>query len=329
VRSIVCDQYGSIDDLRIVERDTPSPGAGEVLIAVRGAGINFADSLMVKGTYQETPEPPFTPGMEVAGEVMAVGEDVHRVAPGERVLAVLSHGGFADVAVARAEDVFVLPAAMDDVTAAGFPITYGTAHGALVWRAGLRHGETLVVHGAAGGAGLAAVEVGKALGARVIATAGGPEKCAIAAQHGADRTIDYKSEDLRARVKALTDGRGADVIYDPVGGDIFDASMRCVAWSGRIVVIGFASGTVPQVPANILLVKNVAVLGLHWGSYRKHAPQLLHQQFVELFRWYESGLLHPLVGETHPLDEVRTALRRLKSRESRGKVVLKTGPQTK
>lgn len=324
MRAIVCDNYGEVEDLRLTAIDAPTPRSGEVLIRVNAAGVNFADTLMIKGSYQEKPTPPFTPGMEVAGEVVAVGPDVHRVAPGERVMAVVGHGGFAERVIARAADCFVIPGVMDDVTAAGFPITYGTAHGALVWRARIQHGETLLVHGAAGGAGLAAVEVGKALGARVIATAGGSDKTEVARAHGADRVIDYKTEDIRERVKSLTDGRGADVVFDPVGGEVFDASMRCIAWCGRIVVIGFASGTVPAPPANILMVKNIGVLGLHWGSYRTHAPDLLHRQFGELFRWYEAGLVHPLVGETHPLEETVAALRRLKSRQSTGKIVLAT-----
>lgn len=328
MRAIVCDAFGSTDALRLTPCEPPVPGPGEVCIRVAAAGLNFADILMVQGTYQETPAPPFIPGMEVAGEVVAVAPDVHRIAPGERVLAVVSKGGFAEQAVARAGDVFALPPAMDDATAAGFPITYGTAHGALVWRAGLRHGETLLVHGAAGGAGLAAVEVGKALGARVIATAGGAAKGELVRAHGADRVIDHKSEDVRERVKDLTEGRGADAVFDPVGGDIFDTSLRCTAWSGRLVVIGFASGTVPQIPANILLVKNLSVLGLHWGAYRHHAPALLQQQFVELFRWYEAGLLHPHVGEFHDLADATTALRRLQDRQAQGKVILTTGTAT-
>jgi NADPH2:quinone reductase len=212
---------------------------------------------------------------------------------------------------------------MDMATAAGFPITYGTAHGALVWRAQLKRGETLLVHGAAGGAGLAAVEVGKALGARVIATAGGSEKTAIAAAHGADHGIDYKAEDIRRTVKDLTDGHGADVVFDPVGGEVFDASMRCIAWCGRIVVIGFASGTVPQPKANHLLVKNVSVMGLYWGSYRARAPELMRRQFEDLFAWYGSGYLHPLVSKVYPLEQAVQALTDLKSRKATGKLVLR------
>ncbi len=324
MRAVVCKDFSGISGLRLAEVATPEPGPGEVLIDVAAAGINYADTLIVAGEYQEKPEPPFSPGMEVAGTVAAVGPEVRRVAPGERVLAILDRGGFAEQAVAHAEDVFAIPETLDFVTAAGFAVTHGTAHGALVWRAGLKHTETLLVHGAAGGAGLAAVEVGKALGAQVIATAGGQEKLSVALSHGADRGIDYKSEDIRERVKALTDGAGADVVFDPVGGDVFDASLRCTAWSGRIVVIGFASGRVPAPPANLLLVKNLSVMGLYWGSYRRRAPGLMHQQFQDLFRWYEAGLLKPHVSHTFDLGEAKAALEMLRSRKASGKIVLTT-----
>jgi len=321
---MICDSFGQPADLRLSERDAPQPEPGQVLIRVVAAGVNFADTLMIAGTYQDTPDPPFTPGMEVAGEVAAVADNVYAVAPGERVLAIVSHGGYADYALARVEDVFAMPADMPETTAAGFPITYGTAHGALVWRAQLRPRETLLVHGAAGGSGLAAVEVGKALGARVIATASSDAKCETAAAHGADRTINLSTTDPRTRVKDLTDQRGADVVFDPVGGEVFDASMRAIAWSGRIVVIGFASGTVPTPKANLLMVKNIAVLGLHWQSYRAHAPELLQRQFTELFRWYTAELLHPHIGEQHGLADAPTALQRLIDRKSQGKIVLTT-----
>lgn len=325
MRAVICDDYQGIDALRLAKVEAPAPGPGEVAIQVAAAGVNFADTLIVAGQYQEKPQTPFTPGFEVAGTVTAVGEGVSHVAPGERVLAVLAHGGYADVAVARAQVVFPIPETLNFVTAASFPITYGTAHGALVWRAGLGAGETLVVHGAAGGVGLATVEVGKAMGARVIATAGGPEKLEVARRYGADELIDYRAEDVRKRVKELTGGAGADVVFDPVGGKVFEASLRSTAWCGRIVVIGFASGDVPQIPANILLVKNISVLGFYWGSYHRHAPDLMHQQFRDLFRWYEAGVLHPHVSHTFDLADAQAAMRMLKARKATGKVVLTTG----
>lgn len=322
MRAVICDTFGGIDALRVGEIEPPRPGPGQVAIAVAAAGVNYADTLIVAGKYQLKPELPFTPGMEIAGTVAAVGEGVDHLAPGTRVLAILDHGGFAETALARADDVFPIPDSLDFAPAAGFAVTYGTAHGALVWRAGLQRGETLLVHGAAGGAGLAGVEVGKVLGARVIATAGGLEKLAVAREHGADYGIDYRSEDVRTRVKELTDGLGADVVYDPVGGKVFDASLRCTAWGGRIVIIGFASGKVPAPPANLLLVKNLAVLGFYWGSYREKAPHLMRQQFEDLFRWHGEGRLRPYVSHTLPLEHVTEALRLLQDRRSTGKVVL-------
>ena len=258
MRAVVCRELRGPDALELADLPTPEPGACGVRIRVRAAGVNFADSLMLAGRYQEKPPLPFTPGLELAGEIEAVGAGVRGLERGQRVLAVVSHGAFAEQAVARAEDVVPLPDDMDDVTAAGFAIAYGTAHGALRWRAGLHAGESLVVHGAGGGVGLTAVECGKAIGAVVIATARGEEKLAVARAHGADHAVDSDDPDLKGRLRELTDGRGADVVYDPVGGAVFDASLRAIAWEGRIVIIGFASGQVPQIPANLLLVKNAA-----------------------------------------------------------------------
>jgi NADPH2:quinone reductase len=325
LRAVLCREWGGPETLALGAAETPAPGPGQVLVQVAAAGVNFADILMVAGKYQEQPPFPFSPGLEVAGRVEAVGAGVSRVVPGERVLALTDGGGFAEVAVARESDVFALPEEMDFVTAAGFPITYATAHGGLVWRAALQPDEVLLVHGAAGGVGLAAVEVGKALGATVIATAGGPDKLAVAEAHGADHLIDYKREDIRGRVKALTGGHGADVVFDPVGGEVFDASLRCVAWGARLVVIGFAAGRVPQIPANILLVKNVAATGLYWGSYRKRAPGLLVPQFEQLFAWFRAGKLKPHVSHALDLAQAAEALALLGERRSTGKVVLTTG----
>ncbi len=325
MRAVVCHSWGKPKDLVVEEQAPPSPGPGEVLIDVAAAGVNFADILMVAGKYQEKPAFPFSPGLEIAGRVASLGEGVADLAPGQRVLALTSHGGFAEAAVAKATDTFLLPDGLDWVTAAGLAITYATAHGALVWRAGLEAGETLLVHGAAGGVGLAAVEVGKALGARVIATAGRPEKLAVARQFGADETIDYRSEDVRQRVKDMTGGRGVDVVFDPVGGSVFDVSLRCVAWGARLIVIGFTGGEVPKIPANILLVKNVAAIGFYWGSYRRHAPDMVKEQFAELFAWCEAGKIAPHVSHRLDLAEAADALTLLSERRSTGKVVLTTG----
>ena len=326
MRAVVCRALGGLENL-VVEDGLPSlvPGPGQVRIAVHAAGINFADSLMVSGKYQEKKEPPFTPGMEVAGTVAELGTGVTGLAVGDRVMAVLDGGGFADEALAAAEDVHPMPAGMDFVTAAAFPVAYGTSHLALTWRAGLKAGEVLLVHGAAGGVGLTAVEVGHALGATVIATAGGAEKLEVARAHGAAHGIDYKTEDVRTRVKELTGGRGADVVYDPVGGPVFDASLRCTAPNARLLTIGFASGTVPQIPANLLLVKNLTVIGFYWGAYRKLDPAAIRASFAELGRWFEQGRLRPHVSHTHDLAEAPAAVGRLLDRAATGKVVLTTG----
>ena len=322
MKAVVCSEFGDIEGLSIAEVEPPEPGPGEVRIAVSAAGLNFADLLMVKGRYQDRREPPFTPGLEIAGRIDTVGAGVSGLGSGDRVMALVDGGGFAEFAVARAVDVIRLPDTIDDVTAAGFAIAYGTAHGALAWRASIRPGEKLLVHGAAGGVGLTAVEVGRRLGAHVTATARGGEKLAIAREHGADDVIDSGSPDLVARLKAAHDGTGFDVIYDPVGGDVFDASLRAVAWEGRIVVIGFASGTVPQVPANILLVKNATVAGFYWGSYRHRDPDRLRDSLATLLDWHGEGALRPLVSQDFPLDRAVDALDVIRSRRARGKVVL-------
>jgi NADPH2:quinone reductase len=319
---MVCKALEGPDSLTLVDLPDPEPGACGVRIRVRAAGVNFADGLMLKGQYQEKPPLPFSPGLEVAGEIEAVGAGVRGLHPGQRVLAVVGHGGFAEKVVARVDDVVAIPDEMNAVTAAGFAIAYGTAHGALRWRADLHAGETLLVHGAGGGVGLTAVECGKAMGAKVIATARGADKLRVAKEHGADHVLDSEADDVRAAVKELTGGMGADVVYDPVGGAMFDASLRCIAWEGRIVVIGFASGTVPQIPANILLVKNAAVLGFYWGSYRKHDPERLRAGYHELFDWYRAGRLRPHVGTTLPLEQAADAIRLLTERRSVGKVVI-------
>ena len=322
MRAVLCREWGGPETLTIGEIEPPVPGPGEVLLAVEAAGVNFADTLIIQGKYQEKPDFPFAPGLEAAGRITEIGPGVTGLKPGDRVLAVPGWGAYAEQVTAAQDSVFVIPDSMDWQTAAGFPITYGTAHGALRWQARLQPGEVLLVHGAAGGVGLATVEVGKALGATGIATAGGPEKLAIAKAHGADHLIDYRQEDIRERVKALTDGRGADVVFDPVGGDVFDASLRCTAWGGRILVIGFAGGRVPQIPANILLVKNIAAMGFYWGSYRKKAPDLLTAQCAELFAWFEAGKLKPHVSHALELSRVAEALDLLSSRAATGKVVL-------
>jgi len=323
MRALLCQSFGTIDELAIADVAPPAaPASGEVLVEVAAAGVNFADILMVTGRYQEKSPLPFTPGLEAAGIVRACGSGVSRAKPGDRVIALVDRGAFAAALLARESDVLVMPERMDFATAAGFAIAYGTAHGALRWRADMQPGEVLLVHGAAGGVGLTAVEVGKAMGATVIATAGDADKLAIARSHGADHLIDYRKEDIRERVKAICRGGGADVVFDPVGGTAFEASLRCVNWGARLVVVGFAGGDVPQIPANILLVKNIAALGFYWGSYRKQRPELVAEQARELFGWWQEGRLRPRVSERFDLADAGKALALLRDRKATGKVVL-------
>jgi NADPH2:quinone reductase len=322
MRAVLCKEFGG--GVAVAEVPRPAPGPGAVLIEVHGAGVNFADTLIVEGRYQERPALPFTPGAEVAGVVAELGAGVTTLKRGERVLATVGWGGYAEFVVAPAESVTRIPDRMEFAVAAGFPLAYGTSHGALEWRARLQPGETLLVHGAAGGVGLTAVEIGKTMGARVIATASSAEKLAIAKAHGADHLVDYTTESFRDRVKELTEGRGADVIYDPVGGEVLEQSLRCIAWGGRLLIIGFAGGKIPQIPANILLVKNIDAIGYYWGSYRKHRPDLVRQSFEKLLGWFEAGKLAPHISHRLPLEEAGRAIELLKTRAATGKVVLTT-----
>lgn len=322
MRAILCRAFEGIDALALAEVPVPEPGACHVRIRVRAAGVNFADTLAVAGRYQEKPPLPFVPGMEVAGEVDAVGAAIDDLRPGDRVVAVLDYGAFAEYAVARRADVVRLPEGIDDATAAAFPITYGTALGALRWRARLAAGETLLVHGAGGGTGLAAVECGRSLGARVLATARGREKLELARKHGAQHTLDSEDPALVEKIRELAPD-GVDVVFDTVGGAMFEASLRTVAWEGRILLIGFASGTVPQIPANILLVKNAAAIGFYWGSYRKRDPERVREGLAEILRGIREGRLRPEVSRQYALEAVPQALADLVSRRAQGKLVIR------
>ena len=296
----------------------PTPGAGQILVNIRACGLNFADLLMIKGSYQDTPEAPFTLGMEVAGVVDAVGESVNGFAPGDRVMVFAGQGGLAERGVFAAERALPLPEAMSFEDAAAFQIAYGTSHMALAHRARMQAGETLLVTGAAGGVGLTAVEIGKLMGARVIAQARGADKLAVARAAGADHLIDA-SEDLRARLLALG---GVDVVYDAVGGDAFTAAFRACRPEGRLLAIGFASGEVPQIPANHLMVKNLAVLGFYIGGYLRFRPDLVRESLTALLGWYQEGRLRPHVSHVLPLSRVAEGLELLRSRASTGKVVI-------
>ena len=318
----VCREWGDPDGLDFDEVDEPEMVQNGVRIKVKAAGLNFADTLMIRGDYQVKPRHPFSPGLEVAGVVIECAVGVSRVKEGDRVMAVVHYGGYAEQVVADENDVYVIPQSMEYAVAAAFPIVYGTSHVGLKHRLKLKPGESLLVNGAAGGVGLTAVELGKKMGAMVIASAGGTEKLAVAARMGADHRIDYKTEDIRARAKIFTEGRGVDCVYDPVGGSTFEASLRATAQGGRILVVGFASGTLPQIPANILLVKNISVIGFYWGALRVLAPQLLDESFHELLGWYAAGELSPHVSHRFDLADAGKALEMLGSRAATGKIVL-------
>lgn len=322
MRAVVCRELGGLDQLTLGELPEPSPGMGEVLVKVTAAGLNFADLLMIKGQYQEKPPLPFAPGLEIAGTISRLGPGVDGFTPGQRIMATVAYGGFAELAVAKADDIVLLPDAVSDVTAAGFAVAYGTAYGSLQWVTDLRPEETLVVHGAAGGVGLATVECGKALGATVIGTARGQDRLDVVKAHGADHVIDTASEDIRERIMALTEGRGADVISDPIGGDVFDVSLRSLAWSGRLLVIGFAGGRIQKIPANILLVKNVSAIGFYWGSYRKHDPKRVQASFDTLLAWACAKNINPHVSMQADISQFRDAFQTLEARKNTGKIVL-------
>jgi len=325
MRAVVCKAWCEPENLVVEEVAPPPLGDGCVRIAVEAAGINFADTLIIAGKYQLKPQPPFSPGFEIAGRVLECAPGVGRCRPGDRVMAVVEYGGFAEQATAPEDCVFVLPDSVDAAVAAAFPVAYGTSHLGLKHRAALVPGETLLVHGAAGGVGLTAVEIARRLGATVIATATGPEKLATAQAAGAHHVIDSRADDLRDRVKGLTGGRGVDVVYDPVGGPLFEASLRCTAQGGRILLVGFASGTVPQIPANILLVKNITAIGFAWGAYRELNPSWMRESLEELIQWLAAGELRPHVSQTFALEEAPKALQALRARTTTGKVVLRVG----
>jgi len=324
MKALVCSELTGYQNLTIEDVPRPEIRPGAVRIRVRAAGVNFSDTLITKGTYQVKVPTPFTPGMEAAGTIIEVGEGVD-LPLGTRVATLLDYGAYAEEIVIDVDRVVTIPMMMSFEEAAGFMVTYGTSHIGLRHRGQLKAGETLLVHGAAGGVGLTAVEIGRKIGATVIATASSEDKLAITREYGADHTILSTDEDLRDQVLARTNGRGADVVYDPVGGDLFTQSLRCIAWEGRLLHIGFASGNIPQVPANYLLVKNCASIGVYWGAYIQKDPQVLVAATRELMQWYAEGALKPRISQTYPLEEGVEALKALVERRTTGKVVLTVG----
>jgi NADPH2:quinone reductase len=324
MRAVICRAWGGVDDLTLEDVAPPAPGPGQVLIDVRAAGVNYADSIMVAGQYQTRPPFPFSPGLEAAGVVSQCGPGATRHLPGARVMAILAYGGMAEQAVAEETETFAIPPGMTFEEAGAFPIAYISSHVALRWQGRLEPGETLLVLGAAGGVGLTAVEIGKAMGARVIAAASTAGKLAVARSRGADALVNYAAEPLTERVMALTDGRGADVCFDPVGGGLFDAALSSLGWGGRILLVGFVAG-VPSIPANRLLVKHRAALGSSLRYFRWHAPDRLRQSVEELLTWYAEGKLQPCVSHRLPLDRSVEAIRLLTDRQAHGKVVVVPG----
>ena len=322
MRALVCEALGSTDDLVIEDRPALSPSAGEIVVDVHAAGINFPDILVIAGKYQDKAEPPFIPGNEAAGIVSAVGEGVSHLAVGDRVIAMPRGGAFAEQLAIDARNVAPLPDALDFETGAGFGVTYGTSYHALKQCARLQAGETVLVLGAAGGVGIAAVEIAHAMGARVIAAASSEEKLDFARRSGADDTIDYSQGGLKEKVRELTDGQGADVVVDPVGGAVGLEGFRALGWHGRHLVIGFASGDIPAFPGNLALLKEASVVGVWWGTWLKRSPGEHLKNMAELGAWLADGTLNPAAVETYALDDFSEAFRQLSERRALGKVVL-------
>jgi len=321
MQAVICDSYGRLEDLRLGEMEEPQPAKGEVLLAVGAAGVNFPDLLLVRGLYQFRPEPPFVPGGEAAGVVIAVGEGVEPALIGREVFGTALFGAFAEKMCVDARKIAPKPAGLSRIEAAGIGITYGTSLYALQQRGALQPGETLLVLGAAGGVGTAAVQIGKAMGATVIAAASSDEKLEVAATAGADHGINYSNDKLKDRIKAITGGRGVDVVYDPVGGELTEEAFRCLAWDGRHLVIGFASGTIPKLPANLALLKSASLVGVFWGTWTEKDPQAATQNLEQLGRWLAEGKLRPLV-KAYPLADFARALAEVDERRVMGKIVL-------
>lgn len=318
----LCENPVGVDALVWKEVPTPTPGAGEVLIRIEAASLNFPDLLIVQNKYQFKPPLPFVPGSEYAGIVEAVGEGVTNLRVGQRVACLSGTGGFATHTVAKAALCLPLPAAFPAVDAAAFIMTYATSHHALLDRGALEPGETVLVLGAAGGVGTAAIQIAKTVGARVIAAASTDEKCALCQRIGADATLNYSRENLRDALKALTDGRGPDVIYDPVGGELAEPAFRSIAWRGRYLVVGFAAGPIPALPMNLPLLKGASLVGVFWGDFARREPQANAAMLAELARWYAEGKIKPVIDQTLPMAELKAAYARMASRAVMGKLVM-------
>jgi NADPH:quinone reductase len=325
VKALLCKQFGPPESLVLEDVPSPRPGQGEVVVSIKAASVNFPDVLIIQNKYQFKPPLPFSPGSELAGVVKEVGAGVTNVKAGDKVIAFTTYGAFAEEVTTEALRLLPMPEGMSFEQAASFILTYGTTDHALRDRGQLKPGETLLVLGAAGGVGVAAIEIGKALGARVIACASSEEKLAVCREHGADETIDYAAEDLRERIKALTAGHGVDVIYDAVGGPYAEPAFRSIAWRGRHLVIGFAAGEIPKLPLNLALLKGASVVGVFWGDYTRREPQAFAESARQLARWFREGKLKPHVSARFPLARAAEAMNLLASRKAKGKVVVVIG----
>ena len=325
MKAWLCESLDGVEALQWRELPTPEPQPGQVRIAIRAASLNFPDLLTVQGKYQFKPALPFVPGSEFAGHVEAVGDGVTALSPGAAVAVIGNNGGFATHACVDASQVIPLPPGFDVEHGAAFAFTYGTSHHALLDRAQLQPGETVLVLGAAGGVGTAALQIAKAAGARVIAAASTDDKCARCRELGANESIAYGRESLRDRVKALTDGRGVDVVYDPVGGDLADPAFRSLAWRGRYLVVGFAAGAIPALPWNLALLKGASLVGVFWGDFVRREPQAFGQELRQLAQWYREGKIRPVIDARLPMTELRRAYERMASRDVRGKLLLVNG----
>jgi NADPH2:quinone reductase len=325
LKALLCRQFGPPESLVLEDLPSPHPGAGEVVISIKAASVNFPDVLIIQNKYQFKPPLPFSPGSELAGVVKEIGPGVTNVKPGDKVIAFTAFGAFAEEVKTEALRLLPLPEGMSYEEGASFILTYGTTDHALRDRAQMKAGETLLVLGAAGGVGVAAIEIGKALGARVIACASSDEKLAVCRQHGADDCINYATEDLRERIKALAGGKGVDVIYDAVGGPYSEPAFRSIAWRGRHLVIGFAAGDIPKLPLNLALLKGASMVGVFWGDFTRREPKLFGESARQLAKWYAEGKLKPHVSATFPLEKAAEAMSLLASRQAKGKVVIRIG----
>jgi NADPH2:quinone reductase len=325
MKAVLCKQFGPPESLVFEDLPSPQAGPGEVVVSMKAASVNFPDVLIIQNKYQFKPPLPFSPGSELAGTVKEVGEGVKGYKPGDKVIAFTTYGAFAEEVKTEAARLLPLPEGMDFASGAAFILTYATSDHALRDRAALKAGETLLVLGAAGGVGIAAIEIGKALGARVIACASTDDKLAVCKEHGADATVNYATEDLRERIKALTEGKGVDVIYDAVGGPYTEPAFRSIAWRGRLLVVGFAAGDIPKLPLNLALLKGASVVGVFWGDFARREPRAFGESVRQLGAWYREGKLRPHVSQTFPLARAVDALKLMAARQVKGKVVLTAG----